>query len=144
MLPIPTCAQSECLALTYQRLPGSSPTSRVPSPGWWPAAVSAATRPVSSSRIAAAVALPSRIVAGTTDSLPERPHDRRRGPRLRGRRLPRLPMEVRDERGTPIRDDAIRTAADRLRLDGAAAPTSPQYTDGRSPSAGRRAWAVSC
>ena len=30
---MPTCAQSECLALTYQRLPGSSPTRSVPSPG---------------------------------------------------------------------------------------------------------------
>src|SRR3954451_17403218 len=70
---MPTCAQSECLALTYQRLPGSSPTSTVPSPGWCPAAVSAATRSVISVRIAAAVALPSRIVAGTPDSVPDAP-----------------------------------------------------------------------
>src|SRR6059036_3666630 len=76
MLPIPTSAQSLCLALTYQRLPGSSPTSSVPSPGWCPPAVRAPTRVRSSSRIAAAVTLPSRIVAGTTDSLPERRHDR--------------------------------------------------------------------
>src|SRR3954454_11566645 len=71
MLAMPTWAQSECLALTYQRLPGSSPTSSVPRPGWWPAAVSAATRRVSSVRIAAAVALPSRMVAGTPDSVPD-------------------------------------------------------------------------
>src|SRR4051794_38110288 len=73
MLAMPTWAQSECLALTYQRLPGSSPTSSVPSPGWCPAAVSAATRSMSSARIAAAVALPSRIVAGTPDSVPDVP-----------------------------------------------------------------------
>src|SRR4051794_24977252 len=73
MLAMPTWAQSLCLASTYQRLPGSSPTSSVPRPGRWPAAVSAATRPVSSARIAAAVALPSRIVAGTPDSVPDGP-----------------------------------------------------------------------
>src|SRR5690349_18463214 len=71
MLAMPTSAQSLCLAATYQRLPGSSPTSSVPRPGWWPAEVSAATRSVSSARIAAAVALPSRIVAGTPDSVPD-------------------------------------------------------------------------
>ena len=60
-----------CLAVTYQRLPGSSPTSSVPSPGRRPASASAVTRSVSSVRIAAAVALPSRIVAGTPDSVPE-------------------------------------------------------------------------
>src|SRR6185312_8158780 len=54
---------SLCLALTYHRLPGSSPTSTVPSPGTIPAARRAATRPVSSSLIAASVALPSRVTA---------------------------------------------------------------------------------
>src|SRR3954452_12423980 len=71
MLAMPTWAQSLCLASTYQRLPGSSPTNSVPSPGRWPAAVTAATRSVSSVRIAAAVALPSRMVAGTPDSVPD-------------------------------------------------------------------------
>src|SRR3712207_4470829 len=71
MLAMPTCAQSECLALTYQRLPGSSPTSSVPGPGRGPAAVSAATRSVGWVRIAAAVALPSGMVAGTPDSVPD-------------------------------------------------------------------------
>ena len=33
MLAMPTSAQSRCLAATYQRLPGSSPTSTVPRPG---------------------------------------------------------------------------------------------------------------
>src|SRR4051794_1559422 len=65
MLAMPTSAQSLCLPLTYARLPGSSPTSTVPSPGVTPCSASAATRCFSSSRIAAAVALPSRIVAVT-------------------------------------------------------------------------------
>src|SRR4051794_8721249 len=80
MLAMPTCAQSEGLALTSQGLPGSSPTSSVPSPGGCPAAVSAATRSVSSVRIAAAVALPSRIVAGTPDSVPDAPPTSGRAP----------------------------------------------------------------
>src|SRR5947209_527185 len=79
MLPIPTSAQSLCLALTYHRLPGSSPTSSVPSPGRSPAAVRAATRSVSSPRIAAAVALPSRTVADTPPVCPTRPGGGRHG-----------------------------------------------------------------
>src|SRR3954453_18257174 len=71
MLAMPTWAQSLCLASTYQRLPGSSPTSSVPRPGWGAAGGSAATRRGSSVRIAAAVALPSRMVAGTPDSVPD-------------------------------------------------------------------------
>src|SRR5579871_2263078 len=45
------------------RLPGSSPTSTVPSPGTRPIAASSATRFLRSSLIAAAVARPSRILA---------------------------------------------------------------------------------
>src|SRR3954447_12030819 len=80
MLAMPTSAQSLCLADTYQRLPGSSPTSSVPSPGRRPTAAREATRAVSSLRIAAAVALPSRVVATTCRSLPDgprRPYARR-------------------------------------------------------------------
>src|SRR6476620_7033358 len=62
---IPTSAQSRCLPATYARLPGSSPTSTVPRPGRTPRAVSLATRSASSTRIAAAVVLPSRITAAT-------------------------------------------------------------------------------
>src|SRR5688500_13422770 len=85
MLAMPTSAQSLCLADTYQRLPGSSPTSSVPSPGRRPATSRAATRSVSSARIAAAVALPSRIVAGTPTVCPRTPQEPLHGPRL-GRR----------------------------------------------------------
>ena len=97
---MPTSAQSRCLPLTYQRLPGSSPTSTVPRPGGDPRRRSAATRSVSSALIAAAVALPSRIVAVTTDSLPERRRDRRRGPRL-GRSSGARPTAERRRRGAP-------------------------------------------
>src|SRR3954447_250183 len=65
MLLTPISAQSLCLALTYQRLAGSSPTRTVPSPGTMPRAARAPTRARSSSLIAASVALPSRIVAFT-------------------------------------------------------------------------------
>ena len=37
-LAMPSSAQSRCLAVTYQRLAGSSPTRTVPSPGDAPAA----------------------------------------------------------------------------------------------------------
>src|SRR4051812_45466517 len=73
MLAMPTSAQSLCLADTYQRLPGSSPTSSVPSPGRRPTAAREATRAVSSPRITAAVALPSSVVATTCRSLPDGP-----------------------------------------------------------------------
>ncbi|MBV9856812.1 MAG: hypothetical protein JOY82_20225 [Streptosporangiaceae bacterium] len=63
MLAIPTWAQSRCLPFTYARLPGSSPTSTVPRPGTMPRSARAATRPVSSARISAAAAFPSRIRA---------------------------------------------------------------------------------
>ena len=66
MLAMPTSAQSRCLALTYQRLPGSSPTSTVPSPGTTPRSARAATRCFSSALIAASVALPSRMIAPTS------------------------------------------------------------------------------
>ena len=62
---IPTSAQSRCLPATYARLPGSSPTRIVPSPGTTPCSASFATRTFNSSLIAAAVALPSRICAVT-------------------------------------------------------------------------------
>src|SRR5690242_2084863 len=62
---IPTWAQSRCLPLTYARLPGSSPTRTVPSPGTVPRAARAATRWVSSARISAARALPSSTCAVT-------------------------------------------------------------------------------
>src|SRR3954468_10229654 len=65
MLLTPISAQSLCLALTYQRLAGASPTRTGPSPGRMPRAARAATRARSSSLIAASVALPSRIVAFT-------------------------------------------------------------------------------
>src|SRR4051812_5785325 len=63
MLLIPISAQSLCLALTYQRLAGSSPTSTVPSPGRTPRSTRAATRSASSDLMAARVAFPSRVVA---------------------------------------------------------------------------------
>src|SRR5690242_8849789 len=59
---MPTSAQSRCLPATYACEPGSSPTRIVPRPG---GAGSAATRARSSSFMAVAVALPSRIVAVT-------------------------------------------------------------------------------
>src|SRR4051812_10455790 len=105
MLAMPTSAQSLCLAPTYQRLPGSSPTSSLPSPGRCPAAARTATRSVSSVRIAAAVALPSRIVAGTSTSVPEtapgpaaRPYPRQvwAPPRARSTRR-RTQMSERDQ-----------------------------------------------
>ena len=63
MLAIPISAQSRCFAATYHRLPGSSPTSTVPSPGTTPREASAAIRTLSSAFTAANVALPSRMVA---------------------------------------------------------------------------------
>ena len=51
------------LPLTYEWLPGSSPTSTVPRPGVTPRSRSASTRALRSDLIAAAVALPSRICA---------------------------------------------------------------------------------
>jgi hypothetical protein len=92
MLAMPTWAQSLCLACTYHLLPGSSPTRRVPSPGRRPASASRATRAVSSPRIAAAVALPSRIVAATWCSLPDADH--RLGS---GHREPRIRPPAREE-----------------------------------------------
>ncbi len=70
---MPTCAQSRCLPATYWTLPGSSPTSTVPSPGRTPAATSRLTRSRRSSLIALAVALPSRICAVTGRILARRP-----------------------------------------------------------------------
>src|SRR6476469_6407552 len=70
MLVMPISAQSLCLALTYQWLPGSSPTSTVPRPGTTPCSRRRATRWVSSTLIALRVALPSRICAVTVDILP--------------------------------------------------------------------------
>src|SRR6478672_6900718 len=78
-LVMPISAQSLCLALTYQWLPGSSPTSTVPRPGTTPCSRRRATRWVSSTLIALRVALPSRICAVTVDILPPRPARRARG-----------------------------------------------------------------
>ena len=86
-LAIPICAQSLCLAETYQRLPGSSPTSTVPRPGTMPRSRSALTRSASSSLIVARVALPSRIVAVTATILPGRSARDLDRP---GRRVPEL------------------------------------------------------
>src|SRR5665647_3430825 len=63
MLAMPTSAQSLCLALTYHRVPGSSPTRMVPRPGTMPRSASAAIRTLSSSLMVARVALPSRVRA---------------------------------------------------------------------------------
>src|SRR4051794_17786841 len=70
---MPTSAQSLCLPLTYQREPGSSPTSTVPRPGTKPSSRSAAIRDLSSSLIAAAVADPSRVCAVTSSILSSGP-----------------------------------------------------------------------
>src|SRR4051794_12656198 len=67
MLLMPISAESLCFALTYQRLPGSSPTRTVPRPGTIPRSASAATRSPNSSLMLARVALPSRILALTSD-----------------------------------------------------------------------------
>src|SRR5579875_2267096 len=66
MLATPISAESLCLALTYQMLPGSSPTSTVPSPGTTPRSASAATRCASSCLIVARTLLPSRSRAVTS------------------------------------------------------------------------------
>src|SRR4051794_3965546 len=66
---MPTSAQSRCLPSTYACDPGSSPTSTVPRPGTMPRSASALTRARRSSFTAAAVALPSRMVAVTAVSL---------------------------------------------------------------------------
>ena len=66
---MPTSAQSLCLPLTYHREPGSSPTSTVPRPGTTPRSRRAATRALSSSLIAAAVAVPSSFCAVIADIL---------------------------------------------------------------------------
>src|SRR5690606_17391537 len=63
---MPTSAQSLCLPPTYHREPGSSPTRIVPSPGTTPCSRRRAIRALSSSLIAAAVALPSSLRAVTT------------------------------------------------------------------------------
>ncbi len=76
ILVIPICAQSRCLAPTYQELAGSWPTSTVPSPGTIPRDANALTRCASSALIAANVALPSRMRALTHRSC----HGRRRDP----------------------------------------------------------------
>jgi hypothetical protein len=60
---IPTWALSRCLPRTYVWLPGSSPTSTVPSPGTRPRSTSRATRTFRSSRTSAAAAFPSSICA---------------------------------------------------------------------------------
>src|SRR4051794_8990330 len=100
MLAIATWARAGCLGLTYPRPPGASPPRRVAGPGPWAAAVRAATRSVSSAGMAAAVPLPSRIVAGTADSLPERaPCDRPR-PYPRRQRAPSPPADPRGEQMT--------------------------------------------
>src|SRR3954471_9617570 len=134
MLAMPTSAQSLCLALTYQRLPGSSPTSSVPRPGRRPTAARAATRSVSSPRIAAAVALPSRIVAGTSDSLPETVRGRLRGPTLPVAGVPPRPptaggthMTERDPvpPGTPPRPPAGASAYP----SSGTGYTAPEYSD---------------
>src|SRR5262245_31824821 len=62
---MPTSAQSRCLPATYAWEPGSSPTRIVPRPGTMPRSARALTRECSSSFMAVAVALPSRIVAVT-------------------------------------------------------------------------------
>src|SRR5690242_21880243 len=67
MLLMPISAESLCFALTYQLLPGSSPTRTVPRPGTIPRSASAATRSRNSSLMLARVALPSRILALTSD-----------------------------------------------------------------------------
>src|SRR4051794_35269774 len=100
MLVIPTAAQSLCLPRTYAALPGSSPTSTVPSPGWWPASRSAATRARSSPLMVSSVALPSSVWAVTGGSLP----CARRGP---GSRLDPRPVRRRHEHGlTEVDPDA--------------------------------------
>src|SRR6476661_1218318 len=63
MLAMPISAQSLCLALTYHRLAGSSPTRIVPRPGTTPRSASLATRSRSSALISARVAVPFRICA---------------------------------------------------------------------------------
>src|SRR6478735_2233920 len=60
---MPTSAQSRCLPATYEREPGSSPTSSVPRPGTTPFARSAAMRDASSDLTAVAVATPSSVMA---------------------------------------------------------------------------------
>jgi hypothetical protein len=62
---MPISAQSRCLAPTYQREPGSSPTSTVPRPGTIPRSLSAATRAVSSALISLRVVSPSSVCAVT-------------------------------------------------------------------------------
>ena len=69
MLRMPTSAQSRCLPRTYAWLAGSSPTSTVPRPGSTPRSRSASMRALSSPRMVAAVALPSRRVAVTATML---------------------------------------------------------------------------
>ena len=71
MLRMPTSAQSRCLPRTYAWLAGSSPTSTVPRPGSIPRSRSASMRALSSPRMVAAVALPSRRVAVTAPMLPD-------------------------------------------------------------------------
>src|ERR1700722_4285748 len=60
---MPTWGQSRGLPPPEARLPGSSPTRIVPRPGTTPRAARAATRWVSSARMSAATALPSRVRA---------------------------------------------------------------------------------
>src|SRR3954452_19625448 len=66
---MPTSAHVRCLLRTYTCELGSSPTSTVASPGVMPCCVSALTRSRSSSLTAAAIALPSRIVAAMLSPL---------------------------------------------------------------------------
>ena len=79
MLVMPISAQSLCLALTYQWLPGSSPTSTVPKPGTTPRSARRETRSASSSLMDLRVAEPSRMRAVTGVILPPPRNGRRAG-----------------------------------------------------------------
>src|SRR3954469_23904284 len=67
---MPISAQARCLLRTYTCELASSPMRIVARPGVTPCWVRAATRSFSSSLIAAAVALPSMIVAAMSPHLP--------------------------------------------------------------------------
>src|SRR6476469_2861124 len=101
MLVMPISAQSLCFALTYQWLPGSSPTSTVPSPGTTPCSARRATRSASSSLIDVRVAEPSRMRAVTRHILPSRPcvasSGRKEAHQLRDVALPREGLGARTE-----------------------------------------------
>src|SRR6478735_11819937 len=104
MLAMPSSAQSRCLAATYQRLAGSSPTRIVPRPGTTPRAASACTRPRSSDLIAARVVLPFRIVAVTRahDAIPTRHPGPARTDDSRQQVVDRSSVIHRDQPLTPV------------------------------------------